>query len=61
MRHTRVLSGILLALVAIAPARAIDLRRARPTPTALAAESPVIVHGTMVGTRSEWNETRDFR
>jgi hypothetical protein len=44
----------------MAAARAIELRGARPTPAALAAESPVIVHGTVAATRSEWNETRDF-
>jgi hypothetical protein len=60
MHRERLLPAALLTLAALAPAGAVELRSARPTPAALAAESPVIVHGTVAATRSEWNESRDF-
>jgi hypothetical protein len=52
--------AVLLGLAAVAPAWGIELRGGRPTSAALATESAVVVHGTVVATRSEWNEARDF-
>lgn len=60
VRRSRLLPSALVVLAALAPARAVEIRGARPVPAVLAAESPVVVHGTVVDTRSEWNETRDF-
>lgn len=60
MRHTPLLPAVLVALATVAPGWALELRGTRPSTPALAAESPLVVHGTVVATRSEWNETRDF-